>query len=260
MEKVTYVLRGDAAGGEGRYRELLVDQLAPQLIDSGRVSGLTVCVDDEQSDVASPVPAPAGQQSVVGVVGVEVCCHDRCEPLDREVADLGLEWASYLVSGAVFTDYGENDWAPARSWPDGDRSPGLLTVSLFTSRPELDRAEFLRRWHGTQSPLSEAIQPRQRYVRNEVIRALSPDAPLLDGIVEEAWAGPEIVSDPMAFFCGDGDPETMNRNIEAMLDSVNAFIDMETMANVTMSEYLWSDPASFAEGGGGRASRGRPLA
>ncbi len=58
-----------------------------------------------------------------------------------------------------------------RDWPDGERSPGVLTVALI-HRPEglvvrrLDRA-----WHGTQSPLSAELQPRTRYVRNEVVRA-----------------------------------------------------------------------------------------
>ena len=41
--------------------------------------------------------------------------------------------------------------------------------------------QFLRRWHGRTSPVSEAIQPRCRYVRNIVRAPFIPDAPAVDG-------------------------------------------------------------------------------
>ena len=66
----------------------------------------------------------------------------------------------------------------------------------------LDRR--LARQHST---VSEAVQPRCRYVRNTVFRAVTPGAPPYRGIVEEAWPSAEHVTDPMLFYCAEGDLE-----------------------------------------------------
>ena len=49
------------------------------------------------------------------------------------------------------------------------------------------------------------LQPRTRYVRNEVRRAVTPGAPEVHGIVEEGWPSAEHVADPMLFFNAEGD-------------------------------------------------------
>ncbi len=77
-----------------------------------------------------------------------------------------------------------------------------------------------------------------RYVRNAVVRTLTPGAPPYRGIVDEAWPSAEHVTDPMLFYCGDGSSETMRRNVDRMLESVRGFLDMDRIRNVTMSEYL----------------------
>ena len=61
-----------------------------------------------------------------------------------------------------------------------------------------------------------------RYVRNAVARAITPDAPPIEGIVEEAWPSPEHMTDPMLFYCAGDDTELMKRNLSAMLESVMA--------------------------------------
>ena len=96
----------------------------------------------------------------------------------------------------------------------------------------------MTRWHTRISPITEAIQPRTRYVRNAVFRALTADAPPLAGIVEEAWPSLEHVTDPMLFFCADGDPERMNANITQMIEEISAFVEMDTFRSVTMSEWI----------------------
>jgi hypothetical protein len=71
------------------------------------------------------------------------------------------------------------------------------------------------------------------------VRPLTDGAPEVHGIVEEAWPSGQHIIDPMLFFNGFGDRDLMNANIGRMIDSVGAFIDMDRMRNVTMSEYLW---------------------
>jgi hypothetical protein len=60
----------------------------------------------------------------------------------------------------------------------------------------------------------------------------------LPGIVEEAWPSLEHVTDPMLFFCADGDPDKMTANITQMIEEITAFTDLDTMRSVTMSEWI----------------------
>jgi hypothetical protein len=70
------------------------------------------------------------------------------------------------------------------------------------------------------------------------VRAVTPDAPEVHGIVEEAWASAEVVADPMLFFNSGGDPDVMGQNVTKMLESVNACLDLSRFRTSTMSEYL----------------------
>jgi hypothetical protein len=56
--------------------------------------------------------------------------------------------------------------------------------------------------------------------------------------VEEAWPSLEHVTDPMLFFCAEGDPDKMNANITQMIEEISAFVEMETFRSFTMSEWI----------------------
>ena len=71
-----------------------------------------------------------------------------------------------------------------------------------------------------------------------MFRAVTDGAPPIRGIVEEAWPSREHVTDPMLFFCADGDPAKMNANIAQMVDEISAFVELATMRSVTMSEWI----------------------
>ncbi|MGA3147744.1 MAG: hypothetical protein ABSF33_09730, partial [Acidimicrobiales bacterium] len=81
------------------------------------------------------------------------------------------------------------------------------------------------------------LQPRTRYVRNEVVRSLTEDAPEIDGIVEEAWPSVEHVTDPKLFFNASTDEE-LGANVGRMIESVSACLDLDRLRSSTMSEYL----------------------
>ena len=98
--------------------------------------------------------------------------------------------------------------------------------------------EWVRHWHEVQSPVSAAIQPRTRYVRNAVFRPVTEGAPPYEGIVEECWPSARHVEDPMLFYCADGSAERMKENVEKMMASVTAFLDLDRIRTITMSEYL----------------------
>jgi hypothetical protein len=242
MEKLMYVLWAsapgeDAAAGDD-LRARLLDEVAPRLFASG-ARGLTVDVHDTEAAAAPPpMPVPDDEPPLAALVSVWIDAYDRRRPFEDALAGLGRTFAGYLVTESVYDDYGTTEHSGPRDWEDGERSPGVLTVALI-HRPEgMGYEDWIQAWHGTQSPLSAELQPRVRYVRNEVVRPVTSGAPEVHGIVEEGWASAEVVADPMLFFNAGGDPDVMSANVTKMLESVNACLDLARFRTNTMSEYL----------------------
>ena len=238
MEKVIALVWGPGDGESGdELRHQLVEDTVPRLRRAG-AHAVTVNVHDAATEAApSPAPAPEGEQPHVAEISLWLDCYARTAEADAALAALGLTTASYLVVESLYDDYGTTPYAPPRDWPDGERSPGVLTVALI-HRPEgLDYREWITRWHGTQSPVSGELQPRTRYVRNEVVRSLTEGAPDIDGIVEEGWPSAEHVADPRLFFNATTDEE-LAANVGRMLESVSACLDLGRLRSSTMSEYL----------------------
>ena len=101
---------------------------------------------------------------------------------------------------------------------------------------------FYGHWYGHQSPMSEWMQPRTRYVRNAVARAVTPGAPTYRAIVEEAWAIDGDVTDIHTFFGVHRRPSELGERIRIMLDSTKLLYNPDTMRNYTLSEYILKTP------------------
>ena len=237
MEKLQYVVWLPEGTTSEAVREIFVDEVAPRLLATDLL-GLTMDLDDDLADVAAPVPAPDGEHTPSAVVSVWIDCYDRRGPIEEILRSVAVRVDGYQVLESLYADYGRSQWAGPRDWPDGERSPGILTVARFEQLEGTDFEEWLAFWHGHQSPMSEAIQPRCRYVRNLVVRGLEPGLPAWRGIVEEAWPSKEHVEDPMLFYCADGDPDVMNANVTTMIDHVTKLMDLGTMRSQTMSEWI----------------------
>jgi hypothetical protein len=248
MEKVIWVARGDVGTDRGALRDGLVDRLAPALLAEPSVLGLSMAIDDPEADVAPPVPWPEGEPVLLATISTWLAAYDHRAAVERLIeaaaAEHGLTVHGYVVTESLYTEYGESEHAAPRDWPDGQRSPGVLTVGLLQRPPGHDRLAWLRHWHGVQSPESAELQPRCRYVRNLVALPLADDAPPLDGIVDEAWPSNAHVADPDLFYNGGGDPAVVGRNVERMLANVTGFLDLATFRSATMGEYLFRDPGS----------------
>ena len=172
-------------------------------------------------------------------IAVWVDSYDRRATLERRIVDVGLTTAGYLVVESLYEDYGTTPHSGPRRWPDGERSPGVLTVSLI-HRPEgLDYDTWIERWHGTQSPLSGELQPRCRYVRNEVVRALTTVLRWSTGSSKRRGRARSTSRIPCCSSTRRAIPRVLSEHITAMLDSVNACLDLDRIRNVTMSEYLF---------------------
>jgi len=202
---------------------------------------LQIDVDDEHAQVPSMVALPDDELPVRAFVSIWVDMHDTRAQYESILAAAGIRRAGYLVTESLYRDYGDNEHAGPRNWPDGQRSPGIVALSVFDKPAGVSDETFYGHWYGHQSPMSEWMQPRTRYVRNAVVRALTPGAPSYRAIVEEAWPSPETLTDINQFF-GATDPADLGERIRIMLDSTKLLFDPATMRNYTLSEYILKTP------------------
>jgi hypothetical protein len=237
VEKLVYLLWARDGEDGDRLRDRLLREAAPRLLDLG-AQRLTVSVADSDARVPTPVPAPPGEAPVAAEVSLFLDCYDRRGPGEAVLDDFAARKAGYLVSESLYRDYGGNRFSGPKDWPDGARSPGVMMLTLLERPARLARDAWIAHWHGVQSPVSEEIQPRTRYVRNEVIRPVTPGAPPWEGIVEECWPSGRHVTDPMLFYLGEGSEERMRLHVKRMLESVRAFLDLDRLRSYSMSEYL----------------------
>ena len=237
MEKLMYLAWLGPRSSRAEVAEVVLGPVAEALLALDPLR-LTIDVRDPESDIPSPVPTPEGETPLHALVSLWVDAVDVRAPFEKVLTAATERLAGYSVVESLYRDYGGNRWSTPRDWPDGRRSPGVLTVALLEQHPDQTFDEWMARWHSRISPITEAIQPRSRYVRNAVFRALTAGAPPLAGIVEEAWPSLQHVTDPMLFYCADGDPERMNAHVTQMIDEITAFVELETLRSVTMSEWI----------------------
>ncbi len=237
MEKLIYLLWEPQGRETDQTRNILLDECTPRLLDLAPQK-LSMNIDDSYANVPPPVPIPEGEAALSAEVSLWLDCIDWRRPFEEVLERSGCRMAGYLVTESLYMDYGGNEHGKPRDWPDGERSPGVLTVALLEQPARLSYEEWVAHWHGTQSPVSEEIQPRMRYVRNAVVRPVTPGAPPFKGIVEEAWPSARHITDPMLFYCARGSQERLEQNMARMMESVTAFLDLDRIRSFTMSEYL----------------------
>jgi hypothetical protein len=225
VEKLVYLV-WDRPSADVRT---VLDDVAPRLL-ALHPHRLQIDLDDEEANVASMVKVPDDELPVRACVSVWLDAHDFRTPYEDALARVGVRRAGYLVTESLYHEYDSRDWA------DGTRSPGITTLTVFDKPANVDDETFYGHWYAHQSPMSEWMQPRVRYVRNAVVRALTPGAPRYRAIVEESWPAVETVTDLKTFFGAHDDD--LGERIRIMLDSTKLLYDPTTMRNYTMSEYI----------------------
>jgi hypothetical protein len=237
MEKLIYLVWLEPGTTRDQVPAVMLGSVAPDLL-ALQPHRLSMDLWDTHSDIPAPVSTPEGETPLHALVSIWLDAVDHRQPYEDTLSGVATRLAGYEVVESLYRDYGGNQWSAPREWPDGERSPGVLTVAMLEQHPGQTFEEWMTRWHTRISPITEAIQPRCRYVRNAVFRPLTEGAPPVRGIVEEAWPSLEHVTDPMLFFCADGNPEKMNANITQMIEEISAFVEMDTFRSVTMSEWI----------------------
>ena len=137
--------------------------------------------------------------------------------------------AAYLVTESVplAVPHGE----------PGTRTTGLANIALLRRPPDLDQSTWLNRWQLNHTPVAIETQATFGYTQNWVVRALTPDAPGIAGIVEELFPD-EAVTDLKAFF-GAADDGDLQHRLGRMVASTSAFGANENIDTVPTSRYVF---------------------
>lgn len=241
VPKLVFVVWDRAERDRAARERRLLEGVGPRLRAELDLASLAIDLDGPHSRVPAPSPLPLGARPVAGLITLRTATPDAPEQVSRVLSQSGFDCAGYRVEASVYRDYGDNDHSGPRDWPDGTRSPGVVLVALFEKPRMMAYDDWLRGWFEGISPISEAIQPRTRYVRNRVLEPVTPGAPPLAGIVEEGFPSAQHVRNPRLFY-GAASTFELVRNIARILWTVTRFLSLSRIQTTVMSETFLVTP------------------
>jgi len=232
MEKLVYGLWRAADQDVDPIRAALLDEVAPGLLALG-VDGLRIEVEEPAGKVLRTGSMPDGSL-LCGSVSIWLDSYDHRGPHEELIRGAGAQVHGWIVAESVAKSHGDR-----RTWADGDRSPGMSILTFFDKGAGVSDDDFYRIWHGEHTPLTFDIHPFWLYVRNQVLRAVTPGAPSVRGIVYEATATDEEITDlPRLFGCADA-PERLMDQIAIVNDHMATFGNTDTLQCVTTREWVF---------------------
>jgi hypothetical protein len=233
MEKLVYVVWKDPALDDVAFVEKMTGKVAADLQELG-VRGLSMNLLDAEAAGAAAARITKWDPPIAGTVSVWLdLCDDRA-PYERVIEQAADRIAGYLVVESVPLRNSEHPSG------DGRRTPGLNLIACIERPERISYEDWIDHWHGHHKRVALETQCTFQYVRNVVVRPLTKDAPPWAGIVEESFPT-EAVTDPMLWYCADGSEEKMQKNIAAMMESVQAFLDIDRVESNPMSEYRFKE-------------------
>ncbi len=238
MEKVIYVVWRDARAEPEAFAHRLRTELAQQLLALG-ARGVQVNVVDAAVAPASGLRQANTLPQMDGLVSVWVdsAIASLRRPFDDAVQAATGRMAGYLVTESRPIP---NTRHPARL---GERTTGFAQLAFLRRPPRLTHEAWLDTWHNRHTQVAIDTQDTFLYVQNVVVRALTHAAPPFDAIVEEGFPA-AAMTDPQAFFDAPGDEAKFQRNLAAMMESCQRFIDFDRIDVVPSSEYVVLAPAA----------------
>jgi hypothetical protein len=230
MEKICSVLWKPADESDDDFRDRLLGD-APELAKSGAQH---LRIDVVDGHVAAGTRVRVGRMDPPKSALVAYWVHeaDARVAVEQKLARRASKLLSFLV---VESEPIRNTDHVA---PLGKRTPGFNLVTCIEPKPGLSYPEFIERWHQEHRAVALETQSTFGYVRNEIVRALTPGAPAWAAIVEELFPM-EALTDPMVWYAANGSKETFQRHLKRMMDSCSAFLDLERVDSHPMSEYVF---------------------
>tara|TARA_R110002049_G_scaffold53223_51_gene149144 strand:- start:1973 stop:2683 length:711 start_codon:yes stop_codon:yes gene_type:complete len=233
MEKLLYPLWKPASLEGDAFRDVLLQQLAPQLSELAGVHTVRLCVADSAvapaaaRRIESHAPVPDAMLSLwVDYAGAANCWEPLIDAfVQRKCAYLVAE-AEPLVN---------QQQHPSKS---GERVHGMCHVVFMSPPATMAYQDWLAVWKDSHTQIAIDTQSTFGYRQNLVVRRLSDDVVPCHAIVEENFP-PEAMTSDHAFYATGGDEDLLKSNMAAMIESCARFIDFEQIDVIPMSEYLF---------------------
>ena len=227
-----YVLwRGDG-DSVAAFAERLTGEAATSLLRLG-VRGLQVNVaDDAVAAAVIRVQELDPQMEAIVSVWVDTAMDSARRPVEDVLRAAGGRLAGYLVTESVPLPN------TTRRAPLLERTDGFANVAFLRRPDRMSVEDWLDAWQNGQTPVAIETQSTFGYTQNVVVRAVTPDAPRFDGIVEELFP-PEALTDLHAFFDATGDDDKLARNMTRMGESTARFGATESIDVVPTSLYVY---------------------
>jgi hypothetical protein len=236
MEKLIFALWTPPAADQPRWHRQLLSEAPPALRPLG-VERLKICVAD--------IPAPENDPYVdmkrgapAAYISFWLNSAAFWEHADAVLADYAPTRAAYAVAESTILPLTEK-------LDDNQPAPGVLQMAAFATQPQHTRAETLDIWLNAHSAVAVETQSTTTYTQNIVTRALSPNAPAWDAIVEETFPHAAL-ADRHVYFATGGDAAILAQHETRMAESCARFIDFATLRLCMASEYRfggWTDAA-----------------
>jgi hypothetical protein len=230
MEKICTLLWKPREASDDAFRDALLAE-APELAKRGAMRLRISAVDGH---VAAGAKNRVGRMDPAKSALVSYWVHeaDARTPVEERLAARASKLCSFLI---VESEPIRNTEQVA---PLGHRTPGFNLVTGIEPKAGLSYAEFISHWHHEHRACAVETQSTFGYVRNEIVRPLSPGAPSWAAIVEEHFPI-EALGDPMVWYAAEGSPERLQRNLKRMIESCAAFLAMDRVDSHPMSEYVF---------------------
>jgi hypothetical protein len=233
MEKLVYLVWRPSGVDDGRFRDNLLGPTAERLIGLGAERLRVNVVDDAVRDCLA-ARITRLDPPLAGMTSFWLQDAEARAACEGALAAVTEKLAGYLVRETVpivntrFTA------------PLGQRTPGVNVVACIERPSRLSEQEWLERWLVSHRDVAIETQCTYAYVRNQVVRPVTREAPPWAGIVEEGFPT-EAVTNAMIWYRADGDRRIMERNLARMIESCKSFLDLERVESNPMSEYRITD-------------------
>ena len=230
MEKICYLVWKPEGVDDPDFRDQLTGETAKQILAAG-AHKLSVICQDETTEALAKASITQEDRPYCGMVSAWVDLADDRAPIEAAIDRVTEKMAGYLVVESVPTP---NTTFTA---PVGERTPGTTLLTCITPRSGMSYDDFLDHWFVVQRRVATETQCTYLYIRNVIVRALTPNAPAYAGIVEEGFPT-EAVTDPMLWYKAEGSKEKLDENFGKMMESVQAFLELSKMESRPTSEKI----------------------
>jgi hypothetical protein len=225
MEKLVYLSWRKPGVAIEDYRRQLIEEAAPRLFAAG-AQRLELQLSDLLGTLPKPMLLMGEGATLAAAVSLWLDCYDARTGIEAVLRAESERLDGYLVTESVPQPCADRDW------PDGTCSPGVTHFTWFEKPAAISDEEFLHAWHDVHTPFSFELHPlRWSYVRNSVLRTLTPGSRPIRAIVAERFRTLLDYTDPKRLF---GSKQALVRSGA----EVTYYADPTRLHSVPLSEFI----------------------